>query len=507
MSVDLPTAPAAPLPASEPPAAPAPPRFAWLPSLRTFELAALALISIGALIGFLIYPVYPNYDSMYSLLWGREILDGQLPGFDDYRAPTEHPLWLAMSVLLVPLGEGADRVLVAICVASFVASVAGLYRLGKAVFSPLVGAVAAALLLTRLDFPYLAARGYVDIAYLALLMWAAVLEIERPKRGGWVWVLLACCGLLRPEGWVFAGLYALYLGWNADWSRRFRVAAYAAVGPAIWAVTDLVVTGDPMYSLNYTTESARQLGRRQEWWELPEVTIHYLADLTKWPVLVAAVIGVGLAVWLARSRMLVPMALLIVGMAVFIVSSLRGFSVIARYLMPGALVLMLFAAFALAGSRWLPGDSRLRRWWGRGAIVLAVLAAGFSATHFDTRYIDRELNTRDSVRTQLDTLLDHPAVQAGRRCGPVTVPNHKLVPDVRWLLDASASQVTGRTTLPQGGMLARGVAIYLHGTLRFLRHPAYGPFDQSEDTPLIQVPGPGAVKVASTRNFSAYVTC
>ena len=37
-------------------------------------------------------PTYPIYDTEYYLLWGREILHGQLPSFTVYDAPTEHPL-------------------------------------------------------------------------------------------------------------------------------------------------------------------------------------------------------------------------------------------------------------------------------------------------------------------------------------------------------------------------------------------------------------------------------
>ena len=58
-----------------------------------------------------------------------------------------------------------------------------MYRLGRAAFTPLIGLIAAALLLTRFDFPFLAARAYIDIPYLAFVVWAAALEVERPRRG------------------------------------------------------------------------------------------------------------------------------------------------------------------------------------------------------------------------------------------------------------------------------------------------------------------------------------
>src|SRR3954452_24225853 len=109
-------------------------------------LVALAAITFG---GFVPFPTYPNYDSYYSLLWGRELLHGGLPNFETYRAPTEHPLAVAFGALLALGGQDADLLLVAATLACFVALAAGLYRLGRASFGALTGVVAAALLCTR----------------------------------------------------------------------------------------------------------------------------------------------------------------------------------------------------------------------------------------------------------------------------------------------------------------------------------------------------------------------
>ena len=54
-----------------------------------------AVLCACFLVGFLVYPTYPNYDSYYSLLWGREVLDFQAPFFQGFRVPTEHPLAIA----------------------------------------------------------------------------------------------------------------------------------------------------------------------------------------------------------------------------------------------------------------------------------------------------------------------------------------------------------------------------------------------------------------------------
>src|SRR3954467_12794785 len=183
------------------------------------------------------------------MLWAREVLHLQHLSFAGYRTPTEHPLAILFSIPLVLLGQGGDRVLVFFCVASFVALVAGLYRLGRLSFGPLVGAVAALLVCTRFDFPFLAVRGYIDIPYLAVVVWAAALELGRPRRGLPVFLLLTAASLLRPEAWILIGLYWLWFAWRAPWRARIGYAALAAIGPLAWAFLDWRGGGGPPFPL------------------------------------------------------------------------------------------------------------------------------------------------------------------------------------------------------------------------------------------------------------------
>src|SRR6476469_6260682 len=99
--------------------APSQGRLARLAGLPWPTIALIALV-VATLVGFLVYPTSPNYDSYYSLLWGREVLHGHKPSFDVYRAPTEHPLAIAFGALLSLLGRGGDRVMVFCTEASFV---------------------------------------------------------------------------------------------------------------------------------------------------------------------------------------------------------------------------------------------------------------------------------------------------------------------------------------------------------------------------------------------------
>src|SRR3954462_4261140 len=140
---------------------------------------ALAALAIATFVGFLVYPTYPNYDSYSALLGGGEIVHAHLPSFDGYRTPTEHPLAVAFGAVLSLLGRGGDRVMVFFPEASFVVLCAGIYQLARRAFTPLVGLAAAGILCTRFDFPFLAARAYIDIPYLAFVIWAAAFELGR----------------------------------------------------------------------------------------------------------------------------------------------------------------------------------------------------------------------------------------------------------------------------------------------------------------------------------------
>jgi hypothetical protein len=112
------------------------------------------------------------------------------------------------------------------------------------------------------------------------------------------------------------------------------------------------------------------------------------------------------------------------------------------------------------------------------------------------------------VRRDLAGALRSPQVRAARACGPISVPNHKLVADVRWLADAGVDDVVARTDPTQTARQRRGGAgLYVVGGTRFLKHPAYGPFDQTEDSPAIQVPPPGFDRARVGRYFSVYTRC
>src|SRR3954452_19760681 len=167
---------------------------------------------------------------------------------------------------------------------------------------------------------------------MALVVWAAVLEARRRRRGTAVFVLLGLAGLLRPEGWVLAGAYWLWMSWRASWPERARYAALAAIGPVVWCGVDLAVTGNPLFSLLYTSGSAEDLGRSQPLSQLPSTLPQFFAALVQLPVEIIALVGIVFGVLAAPRRAAMPLVLFVAGLGTFVLIGAAGASIIERYL-------------------------------------------------------------------------------------------------------------------------------------------------------------------------------
>ncbi|MDX6720360.1 MAG: hypothetical protein QOJ63_2614 [Solirubrobacteraceae bacterium] len=467
------------------------------------ERLGLGLLVLASVVGFLVYPTYPNYDSYYSLLWGRELVGLHALSFEAYRAPTEHPLAIAFGALLTPLGDVADRVMIGFAVLSFVVLVAGVYVLAKTAFTALVGAAAALLVATRFDFPFLAARGYIDIPYLAVVIWAAVLEARAPRRRPvLVLLLLAAAGLMRPEAWLLAGLYWLWLLPRASWPARVRYALLAAIGPLVWASVDFAVTGQPLYSLTATGDLADELGRNKGIAAVPQALYSFLITLDKFPVFVGGALGLVLAIVLTPRRAAVPVALFAAGVGTFAMVGVAGLSVIDRYLLVPSVCVMVFAAVFVAGWTMLRDGSAWRRLWATAAAALMIFGVVFTATRVNLTQIHNELRFRGDAHAALEQVLNAPAVVSALRCGPVYVPNHKLIPDVRWILDRPRSGVLARSSAAVGKP-RRGVAILVHTRTALFKQALV----TARDDPVDNLPPDRFTRAATSAYYAAYVHC
>jgi hypothetical protein len=149
---------------------------------------------------------------------------------------------------------------------------------------------------------------------------------------------------------------------------------------------------------------------------------------------------------------------------------------------------------------------RARTVWAVGSIALIIYGVAFTATRVNLSTFTNELTFRGDSHASLRTLLNDPKVRAGLRCGPVSTPNHKLIPDTRWLLDAPARKVIARSDPHERSRIDRGVAIYAVNRLSLLRS-GFTVGDESTQDTFDSIPMAGFTRVAFTPYYSAYVRC
>ena len=144
--------------------------------------------------------------------------------------------------------------------------------------------------------------------------------------------------------------------------------------------------------------------------------------------------------------------------------------------------------------------------------MIVALGAFYTVATLHYGYINRDLSIRGYAHDGLQEILDDPQVREARRCGPVSVPTYKLIPDTRWILDAPERDVIARTETNKAAQTKYGVAIFVLNN-RLVNNPAYGPYVKyasntgAHDSPRVQVPQPGFERIAYNNYFAAYARC
>ncbi len=551
--------------------------------MRLTRGAAAEWIVLGVGVGLAVVvwalaPSAGNYDTVLNLVWARELLDGRAPGFEAYAASTPHPAWLAVGVPVVALfGEHADRAMVLLTALTLPVLAAATVRLGRRAGEAIaaastadepaaadrrvartglaVGLTAGALTLSSFAFLLLAAKGYLDMPFLALVAWAAVWAIERPTAWRGPAILLLIAGLLRPEAWLLAGAYWLWCTLRGRWSasgaverrpvvvghpgdvegrpvgvgggpdgadipgtprvpgRGLQLATVVAA-PLLWMAVDAAVTGNPFHSLTATSQLADELGRERGIARAPRLLAEQLVDQARPPVFAAGALGLvvlllGHRVGLARpSRrvVVVLLTLLLAGVATFLAAGVAGLSLIPRYLSVPVVAITVLAALAAMGWVGLPAGHRWRRPWAVLVLIGAVIGVGTYLTikRDAVRSLGSELRFLADARQDVRDLMLDPAVVAGARCGPISLPTYRLVPEIRLQLDVDGDRVIARSD-PRAGALGateRGVAITVDEG-KFAQR--YGRADGVPRT--TQPAPPGFAEAARSGAFVAWVRC
>jgi hypothetical protein len=447
-------------------------------------------IATGAVLLWLITGVgFVNYDTLYGLVWGQQLSRGEVPQYGLPIAPTPHPLVEVLGLGLAPLGAGLGAaVMVALAFLALSACGWVIYRLGSEWFGRAAGILAAAILLTRVPVLSYGVRAYVDVPYLLLVLAALLVETRRRHAGAPVLILLGFAGLLRPEAWAFSGVYWLYLvvgSWRSDPARThgnrqgepdasdptgtredadakmdlprahpahtrkqlIQLALLAAAAPVLWVLSDLLVTGNALWSLTHTKETAETLGREMGIAKVPRYIPERIGEILRVPVLVGAALGGVLSLAWLREKAALGACAGVLAVIVFAVLASFGLPIDTRYAFLAGAILCVFCGAGVFGWMALPqGDRRRLPWMVSGAVVLLALIA---YTPGQLRSAHHELDNlahQQSIQNELLALVHSKAITL--RCGQVGVPNHAPIPLLALYLKTRPSEIVSAEAKP-----------------------------------------------------------
>jgi hypothetical protein len=519
------------------------------PTARQWLTPAAWVAAVAAVL-LLLFPLgFPNYDTIYALLWGRELGEGLSPDRGAALPPTPHPLAELFGLVASPLGGGAVDLTMVVAYVSLGLVGYLVYRLGALWFDRPIGAVAALIVLTRAPFPSNGLRAYVDLPYIALVLGALVLETRRPRCGWPVLALLALAGLLRPEAWLFSLAYLAYLALDpgrCDQERDERtervplertdtqkrdlirsrfvrargtlsvppigLVALALAGPVLWALFDWITAGSPTYSFTGTRETVETLERQTGAVDLVLYGPRRLGEVLQWPGMVGALGGVALALGLMRRRdralprgsdgvprAAIGIAAAVLALGAFAVLACAGLAIIPRYTMLAAAILAVFAAFALLGWRLLEADHPWRRAWQALAVVVALMFVVWGPNQYDLlSRVDTDLTNQSEIESDLGALADSGAFEP--ICLPISVPNHRAVPRLAFDLDLRPSRIVSSSEQrqpPRGYFLDPASPFVVHNFV----------LDPNDPARLATPVPPGFRRVAGNESWLLYRRC
>jgi hypothetical protein len=411
--------------------------------------AVVAAVALRAAYG----PGYLGYDAAWSLVWGAELRHGALPAYEAALAPTPHPLANLVAVPLSLTARAGEPGLLWLTFLAFGVLVVAGGVLGRQLGGWAGAVPAAALLATRSDLGREAAFASVDVPFLALVVCAVALAAGRERGSAApLWVLLGA-GLLRPEGW---GLAVVAWAWAATAPRTTRgralgLAALALAAPALWLLSDLVVTGDALHSLHGTRALAETLHRPRGAGTALRSLDEGMRSLVGGPLVLAGLIGAAVALVRGRREPVTlraaaaALAVVVLGVAGFVLLGAAGLPVLYRYLLAPAALLLVLAGGGFGAALRSRGLSD----YAGAAAILALVAVSVAPAIDDHRAVRDFTALRSEVHGDLRAAVGSARFRETARGCPVVVPGFRARPFV--LLDTGGAPERVRVgNLPDG---------------------------------------------------------
>jgi MFS family permease len=442
-----------------------PAREAAVENGRIYALLAAAALALGALS--LLYPSTPTYDPWAWIVWGREIshLDLQTTG-----GPSWKPLPVIFTTVFSLFGGAAPNLWLVVGRGGAILAVLLAFRLAwrltggreAPVAAAMAGLVGAVALIVSSQFVRTMSLGNSEGLLVAFALWGIERHLDGRYRQAFVLGFLAA--LLRPEVWLFVGVYGLWL-LLIDRKALWLVVAVGVLIPALWFLPELWGSGNVWRAAD---RAQHPNSNSPAFAKHPFVkVIQDTWPLVITPVKAAAAFSLVLAAvqWLRRRR---EGAILAVGLLAFawilLIAAMTqaGFSGNPRYIILGTSLLAViggvgFGRIVQFATGFVQRVAGPRLALAAGVVVFALL--GLATVHWaKPRFqnfgkLDRALRYQAELRYDLRDALAKAGGAAGfRSCGQATAGKFS-VPLVAWYLKVHTLDV-GLVPAPQGELVA-----------------------------------------------------
>ena len=429
------------------------------PFLRHWWPWVLLGVAIVSALFVVVSDMRPSYDGFGFMVWGRQVLHWNL---NTDGAPSWKPLPFLFTLPYAVAGRGQIWLWMGTAVAGavlgsvFAARVA--YRLtGPSPdrrYAPFVaGAFAGIAVLGVNTLMHLVLIANSDALIVAALLAAIDCHLLRRRRLAFAMLVLASLG--RPEAWVFAGLYGLWLMWEERTASMWlMVIAGLVFIPAFWfsipALTSKswFISGDLALNQQTVIHGNKIVG-----------VVSRFRSLYELPMQVAGLIAIVLAVVRRDRTTLLIVAAAALWVLIEIAFAYHGWSAVSRYMIEPAAVMV---AVAGGGIGWLLADTRsskVLRWVGP-VIALGLIVWLAPAARTRVRTMRGLIEDSRHSAKQIDRLHDVIDKDGGpdtvKACGqPVSLIGFQST--VAWFVNLNVGNVGFRP----GKSIGRGDQIVL----------------------------------------------